>query len=329
MRLNSRVKKRAFTLVELLVVIAIIGILIAMLLPAVQAARAAARRMQSMNNLKQIALAVHTAESARGVLPPAAVHWWSEPKYKGGYPSEDTTFFYCLLPYFEQGILPDITQVWPDSSLGRIDAERAVMSVPLSILLAPNDSTGPADGIYKDALTASWMWTSEPVDVALASYGCNYQVFGRTENHPNDIWSEHNGHGEKRLADISDGLSNTIFVTERCKSCGPAAAPNDDDTKGNAWSYPHSHYWPVFARINAGSTNDQNDPQYHLFPLPLSSDRYAECQWQEFRAVGHSPGTVLCAMGDGSVKTVNTSLSIHTWSQAILPADGGIMDSDW
>src|SRR5215510_14620158 len=68
-----KIKRRAFTLVELLVVIAIIGLLVALLLPAIQAAREAARRSQCKNNLKQIGLALHNYESARGAFPPGYV----------------------------------------------------------------------------------------------------------------------------------------------------------------------------------------------------------------------------------------------------------------
>jgi prepilin-type N-terminal cleavage/methylation domain-containing protein len=82
--------RRTFTLVELLVVIAIIGILIALLLPAVQAAREAARRMQCSNNLKQMGLAVHNFHDSRQGLPPAIICQWR----MGLFP--------LLFPYMEQ-----------------------------------------------------------------------------------------------------------------------------------------------------------------------------------------------------------------------------------
>ena len=95
-----RLNARAFTLVELLVVIAIIGMLIALLLPAVQAAREAARRMQCTNHLKQIGLAVHNFHDTQDGLPPAAVPvHWSNGNLAG---ATGLTFWAFILPYMEQ-----------------------------------------------------------------------------------------------------------------------------------------------------------------------------------------------------------------------------------
>ena len=93
---RGKLRKPAFTLVELLVVIAIIGMLIALLLPAVQAAREAARRMQCTNHLKQIGLAVHNFENARSFLPPA------------GLGNGRATLFTLIWPYMEQQALYDM-----------------------------------------------------------------------------------------------------------------------------------------------------------------------------------------------------------------------------
>src|SRR6188474_719745 len=100
MRMRSR---RAFTLIELLVVIAIIGILIALLLPAVQQAREAARRSQCQNNLKQIALAIHNFEDSKKTLPSSRLG------------PQHATWFVQILPYMEQSNLYamwDLTQTY-------------------------------------------------------------------------------------------------------------------------------------------------------------------------------------------------------------------------
>jgi prepilin-type N-terminal cleavage/methylation domain-containing protein len=88
-------RRRAFTLVELLVVIAVIGVLVALLLPAVQSARESARRMQCSNHLKQIALAIHNYEGMHQAYPPAAINWSTS-----GYPNHNGLAF--LLPFLEQ-----------------------------------------------------------------------------------------------------------------------------------------------------------------------------------------------------------------------------------
>jgi prepilin-type N-terminal cleavage/methylation domain-containing protein len=99
MHKNILAKTKAFTLVELLVVIAIIGVLVALLLPAVQSAREAARRMQCANNLKQVGLGFHVYESTFKVLPPETM--------AAGNGAHGTTAFTFILPQIEQGPLWD------------------------------------------------------------------------------------------------------------------------------------------------------------------------------------------------------------------------------
>lgn len=102
---RAKARRRGFTLVELLVVIAIIGILVALLLPAVQAARESARRMQCTNNLRQMGLAHLNYESAHGHFPPGM-----DLNVDEGCPSEGCrgwTHIHLTLPYFEEGILAD------------------------------------------------------------------------------------------------------------------------------------------------------------------------------------------------------------------------------
>ena len=98
--------RTGFTLVELLVVIAIIGVLVALLLPAVQAAREAARRMSCTNKLKQIALAIHNFHDVRGTLPAGNVVKQGPPNNKFDHYD---TWTISILPYIEQG---NLAQLW-------------------------------------------------------------------------------------------------------------------------------------------------------------------------------------------------------------------------
>ena len=202
---------RAFTLIELLVVIAIIGVLVALLLPAVQAAREAARRTQCVNNLKQIGLALHNYESTHQSLPPGYV---SNFDTQGTDLGPGWGWAAMLLPQMEQ------TTTFAAINFSRnveVPANLTARLINMGHFLCPSDRVAPSwPAVDRDTLTGAAR--REICRVAPANYvGMN----GTSEPGPD-------GEGvlfrNSRVAfrDITDGLSQTITVGERSHLLGVA-----------------------------------------------------------------------------------------------------------
>ncbi len=182
--------RMAFTLIELLVVIAIVGVLVGMLLPAVQMVRESARRTSCANNFKQIALAVQNYESARKKFPAGITS-------ASAQPYRSMTWLTQLLPYLEQ------TNLWDQAVEDyRLDPSpflsHLAMRTPVNTFACPSDpDSGKQQWTHQFRLIASTNY--------LGSNGTNYLtedgVFGRDSR--------------TRTADISDGTSYTILAGER------------------------------------------------------------------------------------------------------------------
>ena len=145
------VYNRGFTLVELLVVIAIIGILIALLLPAVQAAREAARRMQCTNNLKQIGLAIHGYHDARGRFP-ANAHYYD----KSGAEIEGVSNLIFLLPYLEQTGLESLIDFSAPHPEDQLIGDKPLRSLVMSVYTCPSETETTLQSIYGDFAGSSY-----------------------------------------------------------------------------------------------------------------------------------------------------------------------------
>ncbi len=202
----------AFTLVELLVVIAIIGILIALLLPAVQAAREAARRVQCANNFKQVALALHNYHSALRSFPPGLLNL---------RPGRVALFSWSayVLPYHEnehvQNLI-DFEKAWDYFGTG---STRQASAVRIEAYLCPTDpqggelvgccSDGQNGGNPNEDVRQTNMGGVYDSVVLYSWYGSSAQRAPLSERNGVFAWTE-----GCQIAEIADGTSNTIFIGE-------------------------------------------------------------------------------------------------------------------
>ncbi|MEI7461087.1 MAG: DUF1559 domain-containing protein [Pirellula sp.] len=307
-------KTRGFTLVELLVVIAIIGILVGLMLPAVQSARGAARRMQCQNNLKQIGLALHNHESALKTIPPL-----------GDYRSAGSSVYWSvqvrLLPYVEQSTLHSSVDFTKPISL-----QPAVARIRMPHLLCPselNDRERPDSPTFTHyplnygANAGLWQIAQPPSD-----RGSGVFLFNRST----------------KIAEITDGLSNTLGMAE-VKAFTPylrdggnpsgvapvPSAPADVSAFGGEFKLESGHTEWVDARTHQTgftTTFTPNTKVPHvdggkLYDIDFNSMREGRSATLPTYAVvtsrSYHTGGVNVLLMDGSARTVSDSVVLEVW----------------
>ncbi|QDV59126.1 DUF1559 domain-containing protein [Rosistilla oblonga] len=219
---------RGFTLVELLVVIAIIGVLVGLLLPAVQQAREAARRFSCKNNLKQLALGLHNYESTFGLLAPGYLHKFDA---IGAGANQMGAAWGCLiLPQIEQQNLHDQF----DFNIPMFDVRNLLpREQSLPVFLCPSDPFSEDNFVVRDE-------SASPIEqYAAGSYAANWGPSTAAVN-LDDTPLQSQGvfyrNSATRFRDITDGLSNTLFLGERTNGPLPGTTVGGHAFFETAWS---------------------------------------------------------------------------------------------
>ena len=326
---RHRMTSRAFTLVELLVVIAIIGVLVALLLPAVQAAREAARRMKCSNNLKQIGLALHNHADSIGTLP-AARHAVLKTPGPGAWLHSWTP---KVLPYIEQQNLFEryrFDEDWDDpnndaANVGPIKQKIDVFLCPsapgnsaaragrqaLRIRLCGHHAERNWPNTFVSAAQAAFVSQSDPNYIGVLGHDVPVDSAGATDA----ATAVTIRLARRRLTDIKDGTSNTFLVAE-------CAGRNQwwfmgrriGQVDRGPWANPNG-------RIQIGGC-DPNDQTATIGPMPINCINDKEIY-------SFHPGGATVAFADGSVRFVRQTISLDLVLALLTRERGEVVSGDF
>lgn len=306
--MDTRRGRSAFTLVELLVVIAIIGVLVALLLPAVQAAREAARRMQCSNNLKQIGLGLHNHHDATGSFP--AGYGWNKQSNAASW-TKTWGWGARILPFIEQGTLAmslDVTrrefnEVLPgNNSSSWPPAMVELIRTRINTYMCPSDQTPEGINTSTDFCHSGGPDSTKPaVSNYVGVFAYQYSNWLPSSSVPaNGVMTFQKG---TRMKEITDGTSNTFAVGERGWAHGAAYWVGVGNTQSESrWSSPKAVGRVFLEKLNG--------------PIGVGRD------YMTFSS--YHPGGANFVFADGSVHFINdeidcrdgmtTSGSPHHWS---------------
>jgi prepilin-type N-terminal cleavage/methylation domain-containing protein len=302
---HNKTTRRAFTLVELLVVIAIIGILVSLLLPAVQSARESARRTQCTNNLKQMLLAIQNHHDQYKYLPMGGSYPWPQISFTAqGTPEilekQNMGWMYQILPFMEQKAL------WETSSLSQLS------SVRVDAYFCPSRRNLARNGV-------------NTLNDYCAATPCNDLCLNKTSSvwigidggvAHEDIWDirDHKFFGTivRRtisgrpitLAALTDGTSNVLVISEKRISTVAYDGPSWHDDRG--WT-------------------DGWDPDtIRTTSFPPQKDDKSNVNGHQFGSA--HPAGVVAAFGDGSVRTISYHVNPLLFSRLGHRSDGNAVD---
>lgn len=310
--LNDRQNKHGFTLIELLVVIAIIAVLISLLIPAVQSAREAARRIQCVNNLKQLGLAIHNYHSVHERFPMGSVgmnpvtgqavqaNGWRRP------------FCVAILPYLEQSAI--YTSYNNDVGFN-LAANATARIVKINAWTCPSDTTY----LFNEGGT----FPTTVMDYK-GNYGLNWGsgVYFVQGSGRSPFWLSFGA----SLAEITDGSSNTLAMMEMIQ-VPHASGQTPPDRRARIWNDDPGCY-QLSTLIGPNSTSPdlgqcRNTPELHA-PCTNTSNPLNSSLGSRSR----HPGGVNSLLCDGAVRFVKDSVNLPTWQALSTMRGGELISSD-